>query len=104
MTSLADALTELEAQPNRVDKKPLEADSFDRLLEFVKKTGGLPVTLDCRSKILTVSNDDLVEVITPLCTWLKTLAEVCGCGVEEGKLHALFALLFYEVTANGVVG
>lgn len=74
--ALAATLVELEAQPCGVGRcKPLENSGLERLQQLVKTSRGLPVSLDCRRKILAVSNDDITEVIIPLCSWLKGLVE-----------------------------
>lgn len=72
---LADALMELEMQPSGVGNLPnLDVDAVN-LLRKLSNAGGLPVSVDCRDKILAVSEGDLAEVILPLCAWLKGLAD-----------------------------
>ena len=81
--ALAATLIKLEAQTCGVGIcKPLESSGLERLQQLVKTTRGLPVSLDCRKKILAVSNDDIAEVIIPLCSWLKGL--VLGHDGEAG--------------------
>ena len=82
--ALAATLAELEAQPSGVGRcKPLESSGLERLQQLVNTSRGLTVSLDCRRKILAVSNEDIAEVIIPLCSWLKGLAE--GHSGEAGQ-------------------
>lgn len=85
---LYDALAELEAQSGGVGK-PLCLEvligALDRLRHCVDDMGGLPVSLDRRNMILAVSDDDLAEVIFPLCTWLKGLTEACTGEAARGE-------------------
>lgn len=76
MVDLAEVLAALEAQAGGAGKLPcLEEGSLDRLRQLVKEQGGLPITLDCRKKLLPVNDVDLVGVIAPLSVWLKGLVE-----------------------------
>ena len=77
LMALAQALIDLEAKAGRFFKIPsLDDDVVKRLLESVEASGGLPVTIDYREKILAVSYTDLTEVILPLCSWLEGLVKV----------------------------
>ncbi|CAM9739592.1 unnamed protein product, partial [Scytosiphon promiscuus] len=44
--------------------------------------GGLPIECDCRKEILAIGDHELVEVLLPLCTWLKGLTD--GLISEDG--------------------
>lgn len=74
--ALVDALAALEAQTTGVSEMPpLESSHVDRFKQVVEAGGGLPIERDCRKEILGVNEADLVEVILPLCTWLKGITQ-----------------------------
>lgn len=84
---LVDILAKLEAGPEGGGDSLLSnVGGLDRLRQVVQEEGGLPISLDCRTKILDVCQEDLEEVIIPLCAWLKGLAEVNEGGKERGEL------------------
>lgn len=68
--ALAEALTELEG----LKFPEIEASAVERLGQFVKTNGGLPIERDCQSEeILTVADDDMRETVLPLCRWVTGL-------------------------------
>ncbi|CAM9094230.1 unnamed protein product [Ectocarpus fasciculatus] len=74
--ALVDALAALEAQTTGVSEMPpLESSHVDRVKQVIEAGGGLPIERDCRKEILGVNEADLVEVILPLCTWLKGITQ-----------------------------
>ena len=74
--ALAAKLAELETQSCGIGRHTtVESSGLERLQHLVKTSRGLPVSLDCRRKILPVSDGDITEVIVPLCSWLKGLVE-----------------------------
>lgn len=90
MIDVAEILADLEAQTGGAGKLPcLEDGSLDRLRHLVKEQGGLLVTLDCRKKLLPVTDVDLDGVIIPLCIWLKGLAGSHSAEGEGSELSPL---------------
>lgn len=74
--TLAEALAAMEAQPSGVGGlSPLDETAVLRLRQLIQEQGGLRVTLDCRDKVMAISDTELVEVILPLCCWLIGLAD-----------------------------
>lgn len=66
----------MESQVNGIGQfPPIEASKVDSLMESIRAAGGLLGTLDCRSKVFVVSEEELSEVIVPLCSWFRGLAE-----------------------------
>lgn len=97
--TLAERLNNLEGKSNSSDNLvSLDDDAVSRLRESVETAGGLPITLDCRDKILAVSHTDINEVILPLCAWLEGLVkdyvETGGGGKSRGTCEPLCP--FYE--------
>lgn len=46
--------------------------------------GGLPIERDCRKETLQIGDHELVQVVLPLCSWLKGLADgLTGEGVVK---------------------
>lgn len=75
----AKELAAMEAQPSGVGDLPsLEAAAVGRLRQKILKQDGLHVSLDCRDKILAISEAELDETILPFCSWLKGLVEAQG--------------------------
>jgi len=92
--TLAEVLDNLEGRSNSGDKLvSLDDDAVRRLRESVEVAGGLPITLDCRDKILAVSHADINEVILPLCAWLEGLVkdyvETEGGGKSRGTCEPM---------------
>lgn len=76
----------MEAQSIGVSDVPsLEAAAVGKLREKVLKQGGLHVSLDCRNKILAISEVELDETILPLCSWLIGLVEAQGKAAGEAS-------------------
>lgn len=100
---LADALSGLEARSSGIGKlSSPEASALDRFRQAILSGGGLPVSLDCRSQFLEVSEEDAADVILPLCNWLKGVAESYA-GDAKGNRSQLviwlnFAHLFLQST------
>lgn len=85
---LAASLSKMEAQTNGVgDFPPLEPSRQEHLKASIKAIGGLPGSLDGRRKLLTVTDDEISEVIIPLCRWLRALAEALHDGTPGEVKH-----------------
>lgn len=85
---LAAPLSKMEAQANGVgDFPPLELSRQEHLKTSIKERGGLPGSLDGRRKLLKVTDDEVSEVIIPLCHWLRALTEALHDGTTGEVKH-----------------
>lgn len=87
--ALARALSELESEPGGIGLPDLEASTAaERLRQFTKTNGGLPIERDCRKETLAVDDADLADTVVPLCIWLKKLVEAEGtCERVNYEVH-----------------
>lgn len=88
--TLEEALAAMEVQPSGVGNvPPLDVTSVDRLRKTIRENGGLPVSLDCRDKTLASSDDELAQVILPLCAWLRRLADALCAENTKGDMYVV---------------